>query len=71
MHGAILGYLAAMRHADLMREAQHARRVAAVRRNRTTPPAVWHRRVGGLLIRLRPLRRWEPSLIETTEGCAQ
>ena len=53
MYGDILRDVAEVRHTDLMREAAHARRVAAARRSGATPKPVWRRRIGALLIDLR------------------
>ena len=57
MHGEILRNVAHARHADLMREAAQARRVAAARRSRTSPLATWSRRIGALVSRLGSTRR--------------
>jgi hypothetical protein len=42
----------AARHADRLREADHARRVAAARRRGALAPAAWRSRVGAVLIGL-------------------
>lgn len=52
MHPVITGEVIAARHADLLREAEHARRVAAARRLGAIGPAGWRSRVGVLLIGL-------------------
>jgi hypothetical protein len=62
MYGAALSDMATARHADLLREAANARRVAAARRNGASPPAAWRwRQLADLRGRLptlhpRPLR---------------
>lgn len=83
MHGAILGELIGARHADLLREAERARRAASVRCGGAIPPSAWRRRLGVLVIRLgeaitgRPATTVTPTLtaaqlrcweLETIEG---
>lgn len=51
MHPVTTEVMAA-RHADLLREAERARRVAEARRRGAMAPAPWRSRVGALLIGL-------------------
>jgi hypothetical protein len=51
MHPVTTEVIAA-RRADLLREAEHARRVAAARRRGALEPRAWRARVGGALIGL-------------------
>ena len=58
MYGASLPDLTTARHADLLREAERARRVAAARRNDVSaPPARRWRRLAALRDRRPALRR--------------
>ena len=52
MHPLTTTEVVAARHADLLREAQRARRVAAARRRGALAPAGWRPRLGAVLIGL-------------------
>ena len=52
MHPVTTADMIAARHADLVREAEHARRVAAARRRGAITTAPWRSRIGGALIAL-------------------
>jgi hypothetical protein len=50
MYSVLEAEVVAARHADLLREAERARRVAAARRQGAIGPGGWRSRVGALLI---------------------
>ena len=52
MHSVVEAEMVAARHADLLREAERARRVAMARRQGAIGPGGWRSRLGGLLIGL-------------------
>lgn len=60
MHPVITSEILATRRADLLREAQHARLVAAARRTGKVGPVRWRRRLGARLVRAG----------EALQGCA-
>jgi hypothetical protein len=72
MHSVVEADLVAARHADLLREAERARRVAAARRRGAIRSAGWRSRTGALLIGLgeavagRPRTAWA---VPETERC--
>jgi hypothetical protein len=75
MHPAITADVMAARHADLLREAEQARRVLAARRRNRSEPSRWRSRVGAILIALgetiegRPTRgAWKLSQAQRRSG---
>ena len=54
------------RHADLLREARQARRVAAARRTGAIQPSAWRRRVGARLIHFGESLSGRPSITTST-----
>jgi hypothetical protein len=72
MYSVITAEVVAARHADLLREAERARRVAAARRRGAIRSAGWRSRTGALLIGFgeavagRPRTAWA---VPETERC--
>lgn len=75
MHPGLSGELLRARHAELVREASQARRIAAARRATGTPRRTWRGRAGLWLVRLGeaiagPSLRRSPALTSTRQPCS-